>query len=375
MIKVLFLTINLGGGGAERVLVNLANHLDKDCYEITIETMFSGGVNVSLLDPHINYICRNAPCPKGITQLFRLIPERMLFNYFIKDKDYDIIIAFMHGSPVKVVAGCREKNIKKIAWLHNGNPENGSFFVPWVTEKQAINAYNSMDKIVGVSKSVSQAFIAYTGIDNNKVTAKYNTNDTDRIKKMAEEPFLFEFKNNFPVICSVGGLAKAKGYDRLINVASKLHNEGLQFNVAIVGKGPDEQALKKQISELNADEYIHLLGFYDNPYKIMKNSDIFISTSRTEGLATVLTEALTLGLPIVSTNVSGAKEVLGENNEYGLVVENDEKGIYTGIKTMMMNKEARFRYSKNAVNRSIFFDTKNTVKEVDKMLKELVCKS
>lgn len=376
MIKVLFITINLGGGGAERVLVNLVNHLDKNKYDITVETMFSGGVNVQNLADHITYICRKAPCPKGIAKIFRFIPSSILFHFFINendyDYDYDIIIAFMHGIPVKIVAGCKSEKTKKIAWLHNGDPQHGSFFIPWFSEKKAFRAYDSMDKLVGVSESVSRAFSEYTGISRDKVITKYNTNDTEKIIQLGREPYSFDFDNNDIVVCSVGGLALIKGYDRLINVSVKLHNEGYRFNLVIVGKGPEKNKLQQQISVLQASEYIKLLGFQENPYNIMKNSDVFISSSRQEGMATVLLEAMTLGLPVISTDVSGAKEVLGENNEFGIVVDNSEDGIYNGLKTMLCNNSMRKKYSEVSTIGSKRFNTESTINEVDKLFSSLI---
>ena len=371
MIKVLFITINLGGGGAERVLVNLVNHLDQDKYDITVETMFSGGVNVQNLANHITYTCRKAPFLKGIAKIFRFIPSNVLFNYFVKESDYDIIIAFMHGTPVKIVSGCKTKKAKKIAWLHNGDPQHGSFFIPWFSEKKAFRAYDSMDKLVGVSESVSRAFSEYTGISRDKVITKYNTNDTEKIIQLGREPYSFDFDNNDIVVCSVGGLALIKGYDRLINVSVKLHNEGYIFNLVIVGKGPDKDKLQQQISELHADDYIRLLGFQENPYRIMKNSDVFISSSRQEGMATVLTEAMTLGLPVISTDVSGAREVLGNNNEFGIVVDNSEDGIYNGLKTMLRNNSMREKYSEISKIRAQRFNIENTINEVDELFSSL----
>ena len=372
MIKVLFITINLGGGGAERVLVNLVNHLDKNKYDITVETMFSGGVNVRNLANHITYKCRKAPCPKGIAKIFRFIPSSILFHFFINENDYDIIIAFMHGIPVKIVAGCKSEKTKKIAWLHNGDPQHGSFFIPWFSEKKAFRAYDSMDKLVGVSESVSRAFSEYTGISRDKVITKYNTNDTEKIIQLGREPYSFDFDNNDIVVCSVGGLALIKGYDRLINVSVKLHNEGYSFNLVIVGKGPDKEKLQQQILELQAGDYIRLLGFQENPYRIMKNSDIFISSSRQEGMATVLSEAMTLGLPVISTDVSGAKEVLGEHNEFGLVVDNTEDGIYNGLKTMLCNNSIRKKYSEISITRAQLFNKENTINDVDELFSSLI---
>lgn len=372
MIKCLFLIGTLGGGGAERVLVNLVNHLDRTAYDITVETMFDGGVNVNLLSPHIKYFCRSKHTIKGITKLFRFISQKALYRFYIKNQQYDLIVAFMHGFPTKVVAGCDNKHIKRIAWLHNGNPEKGTFFRPWFSEKKAIVAYDSMDRIVGVSSSVANAFANYTGINKNKIVYKYNTNDSERILKMANEPFSFDFDNDDLTIISVGSLSKVKGYDRLIRSAVKLYGEGFRFQLVIVGKGNDEDLLRQQILDSNAGNYIMLLGFQKNPYKIMKRSNIFISSSRSEGLATVLTEALTLGLPVISTDVSGAKEVLGEKNEYGIVVENSEDGIYKGLRLFMEDKEVLKKYADGAVARSKAFDAMHTVQAVDDLFKEVI---
>ena len=91
MIKILFLINTLGGGGAEKVLVNLVNNMDRGQFDITVETMFSGGVNQTLLKPDIKYICKNAFTMKGISHIYKFLPSKYLYRKYIGRKKYDII--------------------------------------------------------------------------------------------------------------------------------------------------------------------------------------------------------------------------------------------------------------------------------------------
>ncbi len=370
MIKILFLINTLGGGGAERVLVNLVNNMNSCEFDITVKTMFEGGVNASLLNDSVKYINKNAPCPRGVAYIFRFIPSKLLYKIFIGNEKYDILVAYMHGAPVKVICGCSDKSVKKIAWLHNGNPETGTFFNFWFNKKSAFKAYMQCNKLVAVSKSVEDSFFAYTGINN--VSVVYNTSDVAIIKELSIEDCPMTFKNGSPVICSVGRLVKEKSYDRLINVAARLKSDGFDFNLVIVGDGEKRNELKNQAEKLNASDYIHFVGYDTNPYKYLKHSDLFVCSSYTEGLSTALTEAIILGIPCVSTDVSGAIEILGENNDFGIVTENSEQGIYEGIRKMLEDENIRWHYSQKAKERSVFFNTENTVRQAEELFKTII---
>lgn len=84
--------------------------------------------------------------------------------------------------------------------------------------------------------------------------------------------------------------------------------------------------------ENNLTDTFTFLGYRDNPYKYVKKADLYVCSSRREGFSTAVTEALIVGTPVVSTNCSGAYELLGKNNEYGIVTENNEDALYEGIK-------------------------------------------
>lgn len=371
MIRILFLINTLGGGGAERVLVNLVNNMDRSVYDITVETMFDDGVNRELLNRDIKYVSKKAPSPKGYAYLFRFIPASVLYRYFIGKRKYDIIVAFMHGAPVKVISGCRDNSVKKLSWLHNGKPATGTFFKFWFSKRSAFKAYKKCDKIVGVSQSVADAFSDYTGIKGN-ISVVYNTNDVNKIKLLANSENPFKSDEDNIKIVSVGRISEEKGYDRLLNVCCRLKRENYHVDVTVVGSGRKEAELNEKIKNKSADKWFKLTGYQSNPYKYVSNSDVFVCSSYDEGLSTAVTEAVILGLPVVSTDVSGAKEILGENNEYGIVTENSEEALYEGLKKMIADKKLREYYAERSKERAAFFDTVATVKQAEGLFEDVL---
>lgn len=372
MKKILFLIPSLGGGGAERVLVNLVNNLALNKYDITVETMFSGGTNQKLLRDDIHYSCAGARLYKGISHLYKVFPSRLLYNRFIGNSKYDLLIAYRSGVATKVICGCPDNNTVKITWLHHGDSEHSSYFTPWLTKKGAFVAYSKLDAVVGVANSVISSFEIYTGINGNTYVL-YNTNDTKRIELLLSngEGGLKSEENRLFTIISVGRLEHIKGFDRLIHVAHKLVKNGYNINLEIVGDGSQREALEKLIYGLDMNERVKLVGFTENPYSLMADADLFVCSSLKEGLSTVITESLICGTPVVSTDVSGAKEVLGYNNEYGMVVENSEEGIYNGIIELIDNPERLQHYRSVAKQRGYRFSTQNTVNDTEQLFDEL----
>ena len=368
MNKLLFLIHTLGGGGAEKALVNLANNLDPQKYDITVETMFGDGVNAKSLKPHIHYVSKKAPCPKGISVILKFIPARWLYRFFIGNQEFDLIIAFMHGAPVKVISGA--KNSRRIAWLHNGNPKTSTMFSPWFLQKDAFHAYRICKAIVGVCQSVSSAFSEYTSIHNN-IHVVYNTIESDAILELAKQHVSIEINHNVTNIVSTGRLGKEKGYLRLLDVCKRLKDEGYRFGLYLIGTGSEENALKEYTRDIHLDEEVIFLGYQENPYRYIDKCDLFVCSSFTEGLSTATIEALILGKAIVSTNVSGAKEILG-NNEYGLIVENSTDGIYDGIKKMLDNPKLMNEYCVKAKLHGVHFSKTATVRAAEDLFDRML---
>ena len=144
------------------------------------------------------------------------------------------------------------------------------------------------------------------------------------------------------------------------------------MQLTIVGGGSLKEELQAYINDNELREYATLIGFDVNPYKYVAKSDLFVCSSYSEGFSSVVAESLFLGVPVVTTDCAGMRELLGSNNEFGVIVSNDEEGLYKGISNMVKNPECLEKYRLAALERGKLFDTENTVSAVEEMFKEIM---
>lgn len=367
MKRILFFITSLGGGGAEKVLINLLAELknNKD-YDITVQTIFDVGVNRQYIPIGVHYIPGYKNQFPGNKMVMKLFSPRFLYRQFIKEK-YDVIVSYLEGPPARIVSGCDELNTRLISWIHieMGSPKDaaGSFR----SFREAKRCYSKFDHIACVSQKIKEDF-ARLFMLSTPVTVAYNTNDTDKIKDMSKEDIEAGFFSDSTNIISVGRLMPQKGYDRLIEAHRILLDEGVEHEIYILGTGKEESHLKELVQREGVDDTFHFCGYKDNPYKYMKKADAFVCSSRQEGFSTVVTESLVLGLPVISTDCSGASELLGENNEYGIVVENSVQGIVSGLREMICNKKKLEIYRQKAKDRAKRFSKEETVEVVERLI-------
>lgn len=370
MKKILFMIHDLAGGGAEKVLVNLVNNMDDNKFDITVMTLFSGGVNEQFLKTHIKLIsCFHKTFPAN-SYIFKLFSPEKLYKKFINEK-YDIIVSYLEGPTARIVSGCPDKNTKLVSWIHVEQHTKVQLSSSFRSFSEAKKCYNKYDMTVCVSEYVKKDF---TDILNFKkpIQVLYNTNETNQIlEKSDEEINDYVFDESCKTIVAVGTLKKSKGFDRLIRIHKKLLDNSIDNRVIILGRGPEKDNLLSLINECGVSNSCKLLGYNTNPYKYIKKSDIFVCTSFAEGFSTAATEALILGTSVVTVEVSGMKEMLGENNEYGIVTENDEDALYEGIKRILTEPNLLEHYAKKALERGKEFSTEKTVKAVENMLESL----
>jgi hypothetical protein len=129
--------------------------------------------------------------------------------------------------------------------------------------------------------------------------------------------------------------------------------------------------LERQMKTLGVEDSVTLLGFHKNPYQYVVRCDLYVCSSWREGFSTSVTESLVVGTPVVSTNCSGAKELLGDHDEYGFVVVNSEEGIYQGMRRMLADPALLTHYKAQAKLRGTFFSRTATVRAVEEMLEKL----
>lgn len=367
--KLLFLIPNLAHGGAERVLVNLVNNLNRDKYDITVQTLFDVGVNRQYLKPHVRYLPGMKWQFRGNSHLQKLFSPKFLYNRLVKE-NYDIVVSYLEGPTARIISGCDRPNTKKVVWIHT-ELKKANAAIGYRSIDEAIVQYSKFDRVIAVSEGVKECFTENLRSDV-PVDVRYNTNETDLIcEKAISEPNDPLFETNRLKVCSVGKLIEVKRFDRLLNVHKRLLDEGCPHTVYLLGIGEEEQALRKKAREYGVEDSFIFLGFKDNPYQYVSRCDLYVCASAREGFSTAVTESLIVGTPVVSTDCSGAKELLGEQNEYGIVVENSEEGIYEGMKKMLSEPQTLAHYRKMAAERGKYFSKDKTVQAVEEMLDNL----
>lgn len=370
MIRVVFFIPNLGQGGAEKVLVNLVNNMDREKFDITVQTLFAGGVNEQFLDSHIKYKTYYKKQFRGNSHYFKLFSPKHLYKKFIQDH-YDIIVSYLEGPTARISSGCPHQDTKLISWIHCKMDAPKSASVGFRNFKEAKECYSKFDNTVCVSKWVKDYF-AKTFDFKKPIEVLYNTIESEHILLKSDEKIDdVSFSSEYINICSVGKITKVKGFERLASIHKRLLAEGIKNRVYILGIGEEKASIQKYIEENNLAESFIFLGYNTNPYKYVKNCDLYVCSSYSEGFSTSVTESLIVGTPVVTTLCSGMYEMLGENNEYGIVTENNEEALYEGIKAMLTIPGMLEDYAKRAEERGKVFSTEKTVKAVEELLESL----
>ena len=369
MKKILFLIHDLGHGGAEKVLVNLVNNMDRSKFNITVMALFGGGVNEQFLSKDIRYITVFDRVFPANSHIMKLFTPRQLHKWFIKER-YDIEVAYLEGPAVRIISGCPDKDTKLVSWIHCTMHSEKEFSVGFRSFNEAKECIGRFDNNVFVSQGVRDAFESFCPVAKGAVL--YNTNESDKIMAMAEESIEPDtFCENEIKLVGIGKIEPIKGFDRLARVHNRLIHDGYPVHTYILGEGSKKDELSAYLEQQSLKDSFTFLGYQTNPYKFVRSSDIFVCSSYSEGFSTAATEALIVGTPVVATLVSGMKEMLGENNEWGIITENDEDALYEGIKKLLDDPQLLAHYKEKTAERGKTFSTENTVRAVEEMLLSL----
>lgn len=369
MKKILFLIHDLGQGGAEKVLVNLVNNMDRSKFDISVTVLFGGGVNEQFLKPDIHY---RAVFPKevpGNSKLMKLLTPEQLHRLCVKEK-YDIEVSYLEGPAARVISGCRDGDTKLVSWIHVEQHTMEKLARSFRSEQEARACYDRFDQTVCVSRYVHDDFCRILGFEK-PCRVLYNTVESDRILALASEAAPELVDDGKIRLAAVGTLKASKGYDRMLRIIKGLKEEGYPVHLYILGIGPQRQSLENYVCDNGLADTVTFLGYQTNPYKYVSKCDLFLCASHAEGFSTAATEALIVGTPVCTVEVSGMKEMLGDNNEWGIVTENDEEALYQGIKRLLDDPALLAHYKEKAARRGKDFSTEETVRAAEHMLLSL----
>lgn len=368
MKKVLFLSKSEMFGGLEKVMVNIANELDKSKFSVTVITSKNNDEVRSKLNKDVKYDFLFKKRFRGLDRVLINFSPYMLHKIFIR-KHYDIEIAFQEGYPTKLVLGANKKT-KKLMWLHN-DPYYYDFNLPFYKSKGNLKKnLEKFDKIIAVSNYIKRNYQNYISLDN-EIEVIYNYIDYEEILNKSREYLVNENnKNEKFIICYVGRLSEEKQVDILIRTTISLYKKYPNIMLNIIGSGYQEKYLKELVYKNGAEQYIRFLGYKENPYPYIKNSSVLVCASKAESFCMVIGEAISLGIPVVSTKCGGPEEIL-DYGKYGIIVKNNINDLYKGIESILVDKEKYNKY-KN-IDKSYFkrFEKSKIIEEIEYMLEEL----
>ena len=325
--KVMFFLPTLGGGGAERTVIQLANSFAEQGLQIDLAVCNLNGEKAKLLaevNSKIQLI--NFDCGRVANAVMPLKKR-------LQEQQYDCVVATQTHSNIicafaKKLAGVQTKLIFREVSTPSKNMKLSGFKKFILTS--LINwTYNMADQVVCVSNGVLEDFREYYCYQKQNLITIYNPVIDDaylaKLKVPVEHRF---FQPEQKVILAVGRLTEAKNFGFLIRSFAKLHQQHPEIRLLILGEGELRAEFEALVSSLGLQDVVDLPGFDPNPYAYLKYADLFVLSSNWEGLPGVLIQALASKIKVVSTNCpSGPMEIL-VNSKFGLLVEcNNVEGM------------------------------------------------
>lgn len=297
-MNILYVITGLGLGGAEKVVVDLADQMVKRGHTVCIAYL-KGNIVVKPKSESVQMISLGLESPK------KLLKALYNFRQLIRQFKPDVVHAHMvHANIFARLARLMCRIPKLICTAHNSN-EGGKIrmlayhYTNWLSDFNTNVSQEATDSLIQKGAfDQSNLHTVYNGIDLNKFYSDKNSSKTSNQK--------IEF-------LSVGRFNEQKDYPNLLHAIAQVtqRNQNVHFNIA--GDGELRSMIEVLIEQLGIGQYVTLLGRRDDVPDLMRQADCFVLSSKYEGLPTVLLEAIACGLFVIATDCGGSKEILNNN--------------------------------------------------------------
>ena len=332
MKNILFCINSLQIGGAERLLVDKINNFPEN-FNLHLVLFIK---NFDLLTEI------NKPITvKKFLNNSNIRNIIILRNYFISNK---IDVCFSHlekSNKISLISSVFLKT-KSVPIVHNTNIYTKSS----LKEKLSILIYNLFaNEIIAISKSVRNYLSHSLNINNDKIVLIENGIDFNRIKFNNKTDSNFSIKEFY----SLGRLVHAKGYDIMLKFLSNKTLVNKEWNLTIIGDGIEKKPLQNLIAKYNLDKKVSIIGKKEKPFQYIKSGGIALMPSRREGLPIAALEILSVGIPIIASDINPLDIVKDNFNgfRFNIEDENDFKKVF--LKILKISKDDYNILSKNSI--------------------------
>jgi len=305
----------LKAGGVGKNTLNLARKFIEAGHEVDLYLTKKEGDYLPQIPPKVNIYEGNGSALKSIFS-FACFLRKTKPDAVISARDYLNITSFFSI----LLARTKTPQIATIRTSTKTDSNNRKQLFKLILKWLTTIIYPHIDQIVAVSTPVADDLAQYIGLSREKIKVIYNPVVTDTmIEKSRGASALTQEHPTFfskPYFISIGRLSEEKDYITLLTAFKKInHNE--RYNLLILGDGEDRDKLTKYIETNDMNTSVLMPGFVSNPYPYLLKAAALISSSKWEGLPTVIIEALALGVNVIATDCPGGSSEILNNGEYG----------------------------------------------------------
>ena len=374
IINILYVIAAMGpgfGGGAERALINLAKRVNREKYKPIVCCVTRGGPSVEeLKEANIPIYILGKKSKIDISVLFKLIKiirkEKIsiIHTYMFTSNMWGRLAAILSRVPVIITSEQALSYHEKEEWYHIFIDKFLSFFT---------------DKITAVSPEVAESVVKKEGISPKKIKVIFNgveLNKFDRKIDVYSKKRELGLDPSFLTIGIVGSLTPVKRIDLFLRIASLVLKVKPQVQFVIVGEGVLLDNLEKLAIQLKIKEKVFFLGGKNREEipQIFKIMDIYVLTSKSEGLPTVLIEAGASGVPVVSFDVGGVRNIVIDGKTGFLIPSGNLELMTEAIIKLLDNSSKREEMGREAKEYVKKFDVSEMVKNTESLYEELIDK-
>jgi glycosyltransferase involved in cell wall biosynthesis len=308
---------SLAGGGAERCFVVIANALAGRGVRVTLALANRQGPFVADIDPAVHVL------DFDVGPIWRALPP--LVRHLKASRPTAVLAGLAHANAVAALAHRIAGSSARLVLSEHAHVSSMLAEFPGLRMRSTLSlmkwTYPWADRVVTVSDGVQEDLMRHVSVAADRMVTIHNPVVDDRLQRLAQaaptHPWLRE--HGVPVVLAAGRLIGQKDFATLLDAFAKVRRERAA-RLIILGEGELREALQQRAEKLGLADDVSLPGFEANPFSAMRMASVFVLSSRFEGLANVLIEAMACGAAVVSTDCpSGPREIL-EDGRWGLLV-------------------------------------------------------
>lgn len=315
--RVAFFLPSLAGGGAERVVANLALEFVDRGFEVDVVLQQAAGPYLAQVADRVRIVDlkarRMALCAAPLVSYLRQRRPRALLSGLTHGNIMAILSRRLAHVDTRVVVV--EHNMVSLA-ARSARSMRARYM-----NILSRAVYRWADEIVAVSEGVADDLAATLRLPRARIEIVYNAVVTPEVLAKSREELEHPWfrAGEPPVVLGVGRLTQLKGFAALLRAFALVRRERA-CRLVLIGEGEERPYLESLGEDLGINEDVHMPGFVDNPYKYMARASVFVLSSIREGLPTVLIEAMACGTRVISTDCQSGPKVVLAGGKYGLLV-------------------------------------------------------